>query len=243
GHTLRIILKHLRQHAVQRGLLERAGNDPTTIGILNIVGITANIGDQHRQAGNQGLQQYGAGIFVIGRMDQQVGAQQETRNVAAPLEKLHHAGNAQRLGLQLEGLGIILTDYQQARAPFQLPRQRGERLEAAVDALGLEAGADLHQQQVIGAKLEFLTKLVTYLYRVDRGTAILGNTRRQQVEAFGLGAVMFDEQRLLHFGNHQYFGLRLGREHRALVLGKMLVAAPATIDRVTQGLRLVLETG
>src|SRR5690606_28106500 len=29
----------------------------------------------------------------------------------------------------------------------------------------------------------------------------------------------------------------------ALVLGKMLVAAPATIDRVTQGLRLVLETG
>src|SRR5690606_31866027 len=161
--------------------------------------------DKHRQAGNQGLQQYGAGIFVIGRVDEQVGAQQEARNVAAPLEKLDHAGNAQRLGLQFEGLGIILADHQQPRAPLQLPRQRGECLEAAVDALGLEAGADLHQQQVIGAKLEFLPKLVTYLYRVDRGTAILGNAGWQQVEALGLGAVMFDEQRLLHFENHQYF--------------------------------------
>lgn len=53
---------------------------------------------------------------------------------------------------------------------------------------------------------------------------------------------MLDEQRLLHFGNHQYFGMGVLGEHRTFVLGKVPVAAPAAVQAATQGLRLVLET-
>ncbi len=176
-------------------------------------------------------------------MDQQVGAKQEARDVATPLEKLDHAGNAQRLGLQLERLGIVLADHQQPCALAQLTGQCGERLEAAVDPLGLEAGTDLHQQQFFRPDLELLAKLGTDLRGIGRRAAILGGARRQQVKAFGGRGVVFDEQRLLHLGDHQDFGLRLGREHRALVLGEVFIATPAAIDRVAQGLRLVLETG
>ncbi|MCY1343663.1 hypothetical protein D9M69_296840 [compost metagenome] len=78
---------------------------------------------------------------------------------------------------------------------------------------------------------------------VGRCAAIRSDARRQQVEAPGRRRVMPDEQRLLHLGNHQHFSLRLGREHRALVVGEVLVTAPAAIEAVAQGLRLVLEAG
>ncbi len=61
------------------------------------------------------------------------------------------------------------------------------------------------------------------------------------MEAFYRGAVMLDEQRLLHFGNHQHFGMGVLGEHRTLVLGKVPIAAPATVQATAQGLRLVLE--
>ncbi len=174
-------------------------------------------------------------------MDQQIGTEQKARDVAAPLEKLDHAGNTQRLGLQLERLGVVLTDHQQPGALAQFARQRRQGLEAAVDPLGLEAGTDLHQQQLVGPHFELLAELGADLRGIGRRAAILGNARRQQVKAFSGRAVVLDEQRLLHLGDHQDFGLRLRREHCALVLGEVLVAAPAPIDRVAQRLRLVLE--
>ncbi|MCY1440878.1 hypothetical protein D9M71_571680 [compost metagenome] len=63
------------------------------------------------------------------------------------------------------------------------------------------------------------------------------------MEAPGRGGVVLDEERLLHLGDHQHRGCRLGGEHRALVVGEVLVAAPATVQAVAQGLRLVLEAG
>ena len=50
---------------------------------------------------------------------------------------------------------------------------------------------------------------------------------------------MLDKQRLLHFGDHQNLGLRLGGKHRALVLGEVFVTPPVLVQRVAQGLRLV----
>ena len=173
-------------------------------------------------------------------MDQQVGAEQETRNVAAPLEDLHLIGHAQRLGLQLERTRIILADGDQAGTLFKLVRQRGQGLEAAVQPLGLEAGADLHQQQVVVRQFEFTTELGADLGRVGRCAAILGNARRQQMKALARRLVVLDEQRLLHLGDHQDLGLRLRGKHRPLVVGKVFVAAPALVDGRAQGLRLVL---
>ncbi|MDT4849635.1 hypothetical protein FQZ97_837610 [compost metagenome] len=55
--------------------------------------------------------------------------------------------------------------------------------------------------------------------------------------------VVLDEERLLHLGDHQHRGCRLRGEDRALVVGEMLVAAPAAIEAIAQVLRLVLEAG
>ncbi|MNP12151.1 hypothetical protein D3C76_1043710 [compost metagenome] len=174
-------------------------------------------------------------------MDQQVGTEQEARDVAAPLENLHVVGDTQRLHLQQERLGIVLADHDQLRALAQFARQRGDGLQAAVQALGLEAGADLHQQQVIVGELELTAELGADFRHIRWRAAVLGDARRQQVEALRRGGVMLDEQRLLNLGDHQDLGLRPGIEHRALVIGEVAIAAELAIQRVAQGLRLVLE--
>lgn len=46
-----------------------------------------------------------------------------------------------------------------------------------------------------------------------------------RLETFQRGVVMLDEQRLLHFRDHQDFSLGVPGEYRALVLGKMAVTA------------------
>ncbi len=143
--------------------------------------------------------------------------------------------------MQLERLGVVLADDHQPGARLQLTRQCGQRLEAAIQPLGLEARADLHQQQIILAEGELTAKLGADLGGVGRRTTVHSYTRGQQMEALRRRGVMLDEQRLLHLGDHQDLGVRLGREHRPFVLGEMLVAAPATVQRVAQGLRLVFE--
>ncbi|MNF04362.1 hypothetical protein D3C80_2038640 [compost metagenome] len=72
-------------------------------------------------------------------MNQQVGAQQEARDIAAALEELHLVAQAQGSALQLEYLGVVLADHHQPGAFAQGRRQRGQCLEAAVHAFGLEA--------------------------------------------------------------------------------------------------------
>ena len=203
------------------------------------MGIAADIRYQHRQAGDQRLQQHGAGVLVVGRVDQQIGTEQETRNIAAPLENLHLIGHTQRLGLQLERARIVLTDGDQSGALLQLTRQGGKGFEAAIQTLGLEAGADLHQQQVAIRQLEFSTKLGANLSGIGRRAAVCSDARRQQVKALQRGVVMLDKQRLLHFGDHQNLGFRFRGKHRPLVIGEVLVTAPALVKRVAQGLRLV----
>ncbi|MCY1557770.1 hypothetical protein D9M68_946460 [compost metagenome] len=55
-------------------------------------------------------------------MDQQVGAEQEARDIAAALEDLHVVGDAQRLGLQLKATRVVLADGDQPGALAQLAR-------------------------------------------------------------------------------------------------------------------------
>src|SRR5690606_1694228 len=113
----------------------------------------------------------------------QIGAEQEARDIAAPIENLHLPAQPQRLDLQQEGLGIVLADGNQPRALFQLAWQRCQSLEAAVQALGLEAGAYLHQQQVVVLEAEFATEISADLGSISRRPAVLSNARRQQMEA------------------------------------------------------------
>ena len=80
------------------------------------MGVTADIGNQYRQPGDQRLQQRGTGVLVVSRVNQQVGAEQEARHIAAPTEELHPLGNAQLGRLGLERLGIVLADHQQPGA-------------------------------------------------------------------------------------------------------------------------------
>ncbi|MCY1528236.1 hypothetical protein D9M68_633350 [compost metagenome] len=243
GGARGVVLEHPHQHGVEAVLFERRRHHAPGVGLGDVVGVAADVGDQHRQAGDQRLEQHGAGVLVVGRVDQQVGAEQEARDVAAALEDLHVVGQAEGLDLQQERLGIVLADDDQPGALLQRARQRGEGLEAAVQALGLEAGADLHQQQVIVGELEFAAELGADFRGVRRRAAVLGDARRQQVEALRRRAVVLDEQRLLHLGDHQDLGLRLRVEHRALVVGEVAVAAELAVQRVAQGLRLVLEAG
>ncbi|MCY1314563.1 hypothetical protein D9M70_652270 [compost metagenome] len=101
---------------------------------------------QHRQACDQRLEQHSAGVFVVGRVNQQVGTKQKTRDIAASFQELHLIAQAQRRALQLEHLGVVLANHHQPGALAQPRRQCGQGLEATVDTLGLEAGADLHHQ-------------------------------------------------------------------------------------------------
>jgi hypothetical protein len=45
--------------------------------------IAADGGGQHRQAGDHRFEQDRAGVFVVRRMDEQVGAEQKAQDVAA----------------------------------------------------------------------------------------------------------------------------------------------------------------
>ncbi|GAB1414571.1 hypothetical protein MASR1M97_33070 [Candidatus Desulfobacillus denitrificans] len=65
------------------------------------------------------------------------------------------SAEAERSRHRDEGLRIVLADGDEAGAPLEIVGQGGERLEAAVEPLGLEAGADLHQQQVVASEVEF----------------------------------------------------------------------------------------
>ncbi len=222
-------------------LLEGFIEHQAAVSLGNVMGITTDRRDQHRQTRHQGLQQHRPGVLVVGRVNQQVGTEQEARNIAAPLEELHVITQAQRRTLQLEHLGVVLTDHHQPGTFAQVRRQCRQGFQAAIDAFGLETRTDLHQQQLIVRQLELAAKRRTNLCGVGRRPAILGDARRQQVETLQRRAVVFDEQWLLHFGDHQDFSLGLWRKYRPLVLGKMPVAAPTPVQRVTQGLRLVLE--
>jgi len=87
------------------------------------------------------------------------------------LQELHALAHAQGGGLQLERLGIVLADHQQPGAPAQGLGQRGERLQAAVHALGLEAGADLDQQQDVVGEAELGAQAGAHLRPRRRGGA------------------------------------------------------------------------
>lgn len=78
-------------------------------------------------------------------MNQQVGTEQETRNIAAPFHERHLIAQPQRSALQLEYFGVVLADYKQASMFLHVCRQSRECFQAAIHALGLETGADLHQ--------------------------------------------------------------------------------------------------
>ena len=136
------------------------------------MGVAADIGYQHRQAGNQCFEQHGAGVLVVSRVDQQIGPQQKARNVAASLENLHLIGQPQRLDLQQKGRGIVLADGDQPGTRSQGFRQGSDGFQAAIQSLGLEAGAELQEQQLIAAQAEFLTEGCTNLRCVGRRTTV-----------------------------------------------------------------------
>jgi hypothetical protein len=130
-------------------------------------------------------------------MDEQVGAQQEAGDVVAPLENVHPLFQPQFPGLGQERPGVVLADGDQAGALPERPGQGGQGAQAAVQALGLEAGADLQQQQVALAQAELPAEGGADLGRVGRGPPVPGDTRGQQVETVFRGAVVLHEQGLL----------------------------------------------
>ncbi|MNL63858.1 hypothetical protein D3C87_1880260 [compost metagenome] len=83
-------------------LLEGFIQHQARIGLGDVVSVTAHRTDQHRQPGDQRFKQHGTGVFVVCRVDQQIGTQQETRNIAAALEERHVIAKPQRRALHLE---------------------------------------------------------------------------------------------------------------------------------------------
>jgi hypothetical protein len=58
--------------------------------------VAADGGGKYRQSGDQRLEQHGAGVLVVGRMQQQVGAEQKARDVAASRQDANPLGHAER---------------------------------------------------------------------------------------------------------------------------------------------------
>ena len=81
---------------IELRLLERLVQYTAAIGVADVMGVATDGADQHRQPCHQRFKQHGAGVFVIGRVNQQVSAQQEARDIAAPLEELHVIAQPQR---------------------------------------------------------------------------------------------------------------------------------------------------
>ncbi|MNY32355.1 hypothetical protein D3C86_1665630 [compost metagenome] len=96
------IVQHTGQVAGQLFLIERFVQHQTGVGLGDVVGITTHRTHQHRQPGHQGFEQHGPGIFVIRRVDQQVGTEQESRDIAAALEERHVVAEPQCRTLHLE---------------------------------------------------------------------------------------------------------------------------------------------
>ncbi|MNR42554.1 hypothetical protein D3C85_1610820 [compost metagenome] len=96
------VVQHAGQVLRQLCLIERFVQHQASIGLGDVMGVTAHRAHQHRQAGHQCFEQHGAGIFVVRRVDQQIGTQQETRNVTAPFEERDVVAQPQGRALHLE---------------------------------------------------------------------------------------------------------------------------------------------
>ena len=110
GCTRSIVGQHVGQVFIELCLLERFVQHTPRVSVADVVGVATHRADQHRQPRHQSFKQHGAGVFVVGRVNQQVGTQQETRDVTAPLEELHMLAQPQRGALQLKDFGVVLTN-------------------------------------------------------------------------------------------------------------------------------------
>jgi hypothetical protein len=77
GGATPLVDEHVGKQRIQASLVEGGGQHPAGVGVLDIVGVAADVGGQHRQSRHHRLQQHHAGRLAVGRMDEQVGAQQE----------------------------------------------------------------------------------------------------------------------------------------------------------------------
>ncbi|MNL26769.1 hypothetical protein D3C87_1483180 [compost metagenome] len=102
GRPCLSVVQHAGQVLRQLCLIERFVQHQARIGLGDVMGVTAHCTHQHRQAGHQGFEQNRAGVFVVRRVDQQVGTQQETRDIAAPLEEGDVVAQPQCRALHLE---------------------------------------------------------------------------------------------------------------------------------------------
>ena len=88
-------------------------------------------------------------------MNQQVGAEQEARNIAASRQDVHLLCQAQGRRLAAKSPRRILADDDQARACPLRRRQMRQRQQTAVQPLGLEPRAHLQQQEIFRRQPEF----------------------------------------------------------------------------------------
>ena len=80
-------------------------------------GIATGIGCQHREAGNGCLQQNIACTFVIGRVQEQIAAEQKIRHIIASTEKAAAILNAELAGKTQEAGWLVLADDQIGHLP------------------------------------------------------------------------------------------------------------------------------
>ena len=241
--TCRHIFKHRGQGLVQCLLRKRTADDTTGVRIDDVVGIPTDARGQYRQPGHQGFKQDGAGVFVVGGVNQEVRAEQKTRDVIATGKNLHPVPQPKPCSLQPKRPRIVLPDGDQARAVFQVLGERRERPQTAVEPLGLEAGADLQQQQIIRRQPELPAECGTDLIGIRRGAAIRIDARRQRMESFRRCPVMADEQGLLRRRDRQDLGMAGRGEHGPFVCGKVSIAGAEPVQGIAQRARLFLETG
>ncbi len=77
------------------------------------MGITAISCCQHRQTGNDRFDNGRPGIFIVGGLQQQIGAEQKTGHVITATVKFQMIVNTKLAGQAQERSGVTLSYYQQ----------------------------------------------------------------------------------------------------------------------------------
>ena len=163
-------------------MAERRSDQPTGIGCGNVISVAANISGQHGKTRGHGFDEDGSGVFPVGGMKKKIGAEEKSRNIVAPVEKVDMAVDAQAFCQAFKGTKIILADDHQVGALADLVRKGGKGPHGPIGSFGSKTGAHHEDQVILQRNVQIAAQLATDAFFVGRRDAIPGDAGRQDME-------------------------------------------------------------
>lgn len=137
---------------------------------------------------------------------------------------------------------LILANDDQPRSRFQCLRKAGQRIETAIEPLGLEAGTDLQEEQIFVGQRELTAEVGADCGGVGRRPPVCCDARRQQVETLLRRAGSAFQRTAAAPAKSSESRSDLLCEYSALVgSAEMAVTGGQAIQRIAQCARLFLR--